>query len=99
MYIATLIAVMDVRLARLQRSSQGRQAQFLIQQLAQTPASDRAGEHIQDDGQINETIIQANVGDITSPGLIWACDFQLFDQVVIAWIGVIAISRALFALL
>jgi hypothetical protein len=41
-------------------------------------------------------LIEANIGDITSPYLIGMRDFHLLDQVRIAWIGMIAICGPFF---
>jgi len=41
-------------------------------------------------------MLQPDVGHIADPHLVRVTDFQVFDQVPIAWIGVLAICGALF---
>jgi len=64
-----------------QSGTQSCQCQLRVKCAAQTPAPDRSRKDIYDDGQVHVLLVQANVGDITDPYLIWACDIQLFDQV------------------
>ena len=56
-----------------------------------------SGEHIHNDGQVDEVIVQPDVGDITDPNLVRMSDFQLFDQVGIAQIGVLAVGGTHFS--
>ena len=53
---------------------------------AQRPASDNAGEDIEDDGEVDKRAIsQPDVSDVAHPDLVGFCNFwQGFEQVWIA---------------
>ena len=53
-----------------------------------------AGEEVQDDRQIHEAALDADVGNVTRPGLVWGGDGQVPQQVGIGPIGMIAVCRA-----
>lgn len=80
----TLIAVEDGGCGNAQPTLQGHQGQAGIQQAAQVPAADGAGEHIHHDGQVDVALPKANVGDIAHPHLIRVTDRQPRHQVRVA---------------
>src|SRR5574341_104975 len=92
-----LVAVVDGGRGKAQSTLQGHQGQAGIQQAAQVPATDGSGEHIHHDGQIDITLSQPDVGDVTHPHLIGIADRQACHQVRVAPIAMPAVGGAHFA--
>ena len=53
-----------------------------------------AGEEVQDDRQIHEAVLDADVGDVRCPSLVWTRDDQVLHQVGINPMRVVAVCRA-----
>jgi hypothetical protein len=88
---------MELRsLASSQRLLQRRQGQFLVQSLAQMPATDRASENAHH-RQVSEVIAQADVGDVRDPKLLWLLDLEAQNQVWLPGKAVFAVGWAPFS--
>jgi len=53
-----------------------------------------AGEEVQDDCQVHEAVLDADVGDVRRPDLVWTRDGQVLHQIGINPMGVVAVCRA-----
>lgn len=62
------------------------------------PAANRTSENVHEHGQVDELMPQPDVGDVGDPNVIRPRNFQVFDEVRIAWEGVVAVGGALAAL-
>jgi len=61
--------------------SRAEESQFCAQAIVQRPAQDAAGEGVEDDGEIDEGLGQADVGDVRHPDLIEPGEDERSDQV------------------
>ena len=72
---------MDLGPALAQPGLQGLQRQFTGERLAQIPTADAAGEHVQQDRQVDVLLGQMDVGDIGTPHLIRPHHLAILQQI------------------
>jgi hypothetical protein len=63
---------------------QGRQGEPLVEAAPQFPAPNPAGEHVHEDRQVDELLLEADVCDVGDPDLVGAGHLQALDQVGVA---------------
>ena len=69
------------RLSRDDRHVEGLSASSALQMILQCPADDQAREGIQHDGEIDEGLLQPDVGDVGDPNLVDAGGDEIANQI------------------
>jgi len=96
--LAPLIAVEDSRHRRPQGAFQRIQAEKSVEGIAQFPRQNETAEPIHDRHQIQETLIQRDVGNVRTPDLIGSLDAKPLQKIGVGFASVSLGGPRAFAL-